>query len=172
VAARRLLALLVALLVISSIAAALAPPPESDESSSTTTTTVPEDDPTAGADGASVVRAAVDVDAAGQRRPIRAGVGDQLSLSVRAPETVAVEIPRLGLYGTAAPGAPALFDVILRDEGRLEVLAGAKRVVTIVVGTETGSPGAKEKPGQDAEAPEKDRPTERQPRDSGSSVAA
>ena len=65
---------------------------------------------------------------------IGAVVGDQLALTVRTEETVAVEIPELGLLETAGPGGPARFDLLLREPGKLAVLAdGGRHVASIVV---------------------------------------
>ncbi len=48
---------------------------------------------------------------------------------MRAEETTAVEIPELGLLETASPGGPARFDLLLREPGRLAVLAEGGRQV-------------------------------------------
>jgi hypothetical protein len=168
-AARRLIALLVVLLVISSIATALAPPQDGGEESSTTSTTTSEpapDDGRAAAD-AGVVTASIDA-LAKDNDPVEAEVGDQLALSVRSPKTSEIEIPALGLYDTAAPGAPALFDVVLRSGGELEVLADGKPAGTIRVGT---GGGAKGKPGPKS-GEQGDRPKEQGHRGNGSPVEA
>jgi hypothetical protein len=170
-AARRLIALLVALLLISTIATALAPPQEAGEESGTTSTTTEEptpDDARTGEPG--VVTASIDAsaDKAKAGTPIEAEVGDQLALSVRSPGTSQIEIPALGLYGTAAPGAPALFDVVLREEGRLDVLADGDVAGTILIGTDAQA-GAKP---SDEREPKETRPKGKGSRDGGSPVAA
>ncbi len=143
-AARRLIALLVVLLVISSIAAALAPTPaerDAESSTTTTTTTGPGEPDDAGSGAAPLIEATAEVppprgDAKGGRQTepaeIEAAVGDQLALTVRTDETTAVEIPELGLLETASPGAPARFDLLLREPGRLAVLADGHRQVAWV----------------------------------------
>jgi hypothetical protein len=171
-AARRLVALLIALLVISSIATALAPPPSNnDETDSTsTTTTGPETDPEAPEAG--VVEAVID-SAAEKTTQIEAAVGDQLALVVRADTTSEVEIPGLGLYETAAPGAPALFDVVLREEGALEVTVGGKPAGEILVGKVAAGPaGAKQSAEPRDEKQPEDEPKARDREGSGSAIAA
>ena len=170
-AARRLIALLVALLLISTIATALAPPQEAGEESSTTSTTTAEpapDDEQAAKSG--LVTASIDASADKEtgNNPIEAEVGDQLALSVRSSRTSQIEIPALGLYGTAAPGAPALFDVVLREEGRLEVLADGDAAGTILIGSDAQA-GAKPR---DEREPKETRPKGKGSPDGGSPVAA
>lgn len=153
-AARRLIALLVVLLVISSIAAALAPTPAERDGESSTSTTTTETGAEGQADGAGtsspeLIEATAEVppprdeDGAPKRAPepaeIDAAPGDQLALTVRTGETVAVGIPELGLLETASPGGPARFDVLLREPGTLAVLAeGGRQVATITVAEPRG----------------------------------
>lgn len=172
-AARRLVALLIALLVISSIATALAPRQGSDEEtdSTSTTTTTPETDPQG--PEAAVVEAVIDTTVK-ETDPVEAAVGDQLALAVRSDTTTEVGIPKLGLLETAAPGAPAVFDVVLREAGTLQVTSNGRPAGEIVVG----------RPGGDAAKPKKEaeknvdraagEDQQRAParRESGSSVAA
>jgi hypothetical protein len=171
-AARRLIALLVALLVISSIATALAPPPADDDETDSTSTTTTAPDPKAGTPEPGVVEAVIDT-AAKESAQVEADVGDQLSLMVRSDTTSQVEIAGLGLSGVAAPGAPALFDVVLREEGSLEVTADGRPAGEIVVGGKAEE-SAKQSSEQDPteEKPQAGPPKERERQASGSSVAA
>lgn len=177
-AARRLIALLLALMAISVIATALAPPQRGGEQSSTTTTTsdpgpeAPEEK--SGTTEPSLIAASVDASSPRTNDPVQAAAGDQLALTVRAASTQQIEISGLGLYDVAAPGAPARFDLVLRDEGRFAVLAEGERVATIFVGVEPAKKQrSKRDPAQSAagrnEEPE---PKGQKPRESGSSVAA
>jgi hypothetical protein len=182
-AARRLLAFLVALMVISAIAAALAPPQQSAEESSTSSTTTTSepgpDDVSASQGKAGVVNAMVDAGAApgGSADSIRAKPGDQLALTVRSDATREIQIPGLGLYETAARGAPALFDVIVYEEGEFRVFADERRVATISVSAKPGGspkpPGPKREPGAgDRSQQGRQQPMGQPPRDGGSSLAA
>jgi hypothetical protein len=153
-AARRLIALLVVLLVISSIAAALAPTPaEREETTTSPVTTTPAD--AGGGGGGELTELAVDVppprDCAGKDQPkhepetIDIAVGDQLALTVRSERTATIEIPELGLLETAGPAAPARFDLLLREPGRLAVLAGGGRQVAWIVVRPAAGPAGSDK---------------------------
>ena len=62
---------------------------------------------------------------------------------MRSERTATVEIPELGLLETAGPGAPARFDLLLREQGRLAVLAdGGRQVAWIVVRRAAGPAGS------------------------------
>jgi hypothetical protein len=174
-AARRLLAFLVALMVISAVAAALAPPQRSSEESSTTETTTSEAEPadTPAGGEAGVIAATIDAGAAAENDPVEAKAGDQLALSVHSDATREIEIAGLGLYETAARGAPALFDVVLRDEGKFGVYANDELVATIFVGVKPAKPPRSRQEPPKGAAPEGNRgQTGQGPRESGSSVAA
>lgn len=163
-AARRLLILLVALLLISSLATALAPPQRESEENTTSTTTTDEaesnKDPADAPPPADVVFARLNATDPDAKEPILASVGDQLSLEVRASDTIPVQIPELGLYETAGRGAPALFDVVLRQEGTFAVLAGGERVGAIRVGDRGGGkqPSAPATPPKEQAEPEEQDP--------------
>jgi hypothetical protein len=155
-AARRLIALLVVLLVISSIAAALAPTPaEREETTTSPVTTTPADAGGGGGGGGELTELAVDVppprDGAGKDQPkhepetIDIAVGDQLALTVRSERTATIEIPELGLLETAGSGAPARFDLLLREPGRLAVLAGGGRQVAWIVVRPAAGPAGSDK---------------------------
>ena len=128
-AARRLIIVLGILFAISIAAAAIAPErpiTTSTETSTTTTTAVEEADNTAGSGQASVSLLA----SVSDPPTVRAKVGDQLALSVDASEPLEVEIADFGLIANAAPAAPALFDLLLRDPGPVAVTdAATGRVV-------------------------------------------
>ena len=128
-AARRLILLLVLLLVISSIAAQLAQPPVSDPTTtdSSTTSTTAEPDAPAGR----LLRRRIAAPAT-ETALIRAAPGDQLELVVSVRGSGTVEIPGRGLTASASPGAPARFDLLLREPGRLEVLGPGERAVAAI----------------------------------------
>ena len=130
-AARRLIAVILVLLFLSSLAAALAPVERQSETS--TTTTEPVTEPVA-AQG-KVIRATLD-GAAKRPQRIPARVGDQLRLRVKSDRVATVELVGLGPTEDVDPVAPALFDVLLSEQGRYEVreLGGRREVYgTIVV---------------------------------------
>lgn len=168
-AARRLVALLIALLVISTIATALAPPRESeDESSSTMTTEQQAPEQNSSPVSSDLVETSLDASDPDGNESIRAALGDQLDLTVKAGETVLIEIPDLGLYGTAARGAPVYFDLIMRREGSFEVTAGGKRIGTIEVGGENERRQRRAEPDEEADEPSSDR---NRPSREGASIA-
>jgi hypothetical protein len=118
VAARRLLIILVLLLVVSVVAAALAPNRTgrltSSESTTTSTTTIPPE-PTGD-------EVSLRIDASPQKpETVEAFTGDQVALSVGIASGAgrSISIDDLGLTEFAAPEAPAHFDLLLRDAGRL-----------------------------------------------------
>ena len=83
-------------------------------------------------------------DDAAQPEPqtVTAAIGDRLALQVESEETAQIEIPDLGLLETAAPGAPARFDLFLREPGTYPVrIVGGATVGTIEV-TEPAKPDA------------------------------
>jgi hypothetical protein len=119
-AARRLIIVLVVLLAISVLAAALAPERRSGRfpgGESTSTTTAEEEPAKPTGDLVEAELAA----SAEKPQTVRATVGERLSLSVSSRRPIEVGIEALGLIGNAAPTAPAVFDVLLREPGRLPV---------------------------------------------------
>jgi len=119
------------LLAVSTLAAALIPP-ESRRQGTISTTSTTTAAPKSAATGGRLVERTVRAAGEGATRiPIR--LGDQLALTVRLGFFDQVEIPALGLIQDAAPGAPALFNVLPDRTGRLDVkLAQAGRVVAVI----------------------------------------
>lgn len=181
-AARRLLIAMLIFLGISTVLAAFAPPPIEEDSETTTSSTLEEarEEPM----GGQLVRVALTIsedsgELSADRDTIRIQPGDQLSLAVRVPSVVAVEIPSLGLIETAAPGGPARFDLFATEPGTHQVVAGeddqvVARIVTadddaevsVADRADEGSPetaagnGARARSGRAA-------PSTRQPREPG-----
>jgi hypothetical protein len=121
-AARRLIIVLVVLFAISIGAALLAPDRRSsllgsDRSSTTTTTTttatrrLPQDE---------MIRERIDASAA-KPESVDVMVGDQLELVVASNRARLVEIPAFGVTADAVPRAPASFNLLLREAGRVPV---------------------------------------------------
>ncbi|MFN8112340.1 MAG: hypothetical protein U0R51_03985 [Solirubrobacterales bacterium] len=92
-----------------------------DSTTSTTTTTTeakaPDDLPAGGE--ALTVRIE-----ASESKPesVEAFVGDQLELNVGSERARQIEIPAFGTTETAAPDAPADFNLLLRDAGKLPII--------------------------------------------------
>ncbi len=130
-AARRLIAVMLVLLFLSSLAAAFAPV---ERSSETTSSTTPEPLPDLAKDDGKLLRETI---APAAKRPptIAARVGDQLQLRVEVDRPATLELVGLGDVEDADPVAPALFDVLLEEEGRfpIRVLQSRRRVGTIQV---------------------------------------
>ena len=144
-AARRLVILMVALLAASALAAALAPEPrERDEEQETTAeqTVAP---PAAESERGHLVSATLDADA---EKPgtVELERGDQLALTVRSVLPGQVEIPALGLLDYVDPDAPARFDLLVEQVGRLEVrlVEPPRTIGTIAVGGQESEPEAGE----------------------------
>lgn len=131
-AARRLIIVLLVLFAISIVAAMIAPErrgpllgdrssSSTDSTTSTTTTTTeakaPDDLPAGGE--ALTVRIE-----ASESKPesVEAFVGDQLELNVGSERSREIEIPAFGEVETAAPDAPADFNLLLRDAGKLPII--------------------------------------------------
>lgn len=126
-AARRLLIVLGVLFAISIAAAAIAPkrPITRSTTSSTITTTAVVDPSASGGEVSERLLASPS-----SPPTVRAEVGDQLRLSVAAGEPLEIEISAFGLIANAAPAAPALFDVLLRDPGPVAITdASTGRIV-------------------------------------------
>lgn len=106
------------LFAISITAAAVAPErrgTQSTDEETTTSTDSIEPAPAGGSSSASIEASADDPET------VRAGVGDQLELTISAQSLLQVEIAALGLLEPAEPGAPARFDLLLREPGELEI---------------------------------------------------
>jgi len=127
-AARRLIIVLVVLFTISVVAALIAPDrrgtllggrteqTSTTTSSTTTTSTTTTDELPPGA----ALNGRIDA-SAGKPQSVDADVGDQLQLSVTSDRSRLVEIPAFGVVATAAPEAPARFNLLLRQAGRLPI---------------------------------------------------
>lgn len=123
-AARRLITVLLVLMGISTIAAILAPPIEersSDTDTESTTTTDTGGEPAAGDPEAAGVLIEQTIDAFGKEAILGGVVGDRLALEVTSPRPTNVQIPALGLFEFADRGAPARFDLFLREPARYVV---------------------------------------------------
>lgn len=131
--ARRLIAVLIVLLLMSTIAAALAPVREAEETTSTTTTTATA--PESSAASGTTVEREVEVGGLSEdpAETLELSAGDRLRLTVRSAEPAEVEIPGLGLLAFAAPGAPARFDIILREPGASVVTSDGEAILRIEV---------------------------------------
>jgi hypothetical protein len=139
VAARRLIIVLLVLFAISVAAASIAPdrkggglfgPSGSSSSSTTTTTTAPPPPEATGSALKARIRASAD-----RPETVEGFAGDQLDLDVVSDRTIVVEVAEFGITETAAEGAPANFDLLLRDPGRFEItdLDSGKTVGRLVV---------------------------------------
>jgi len=121
VAARRLIIVLVVLFGISIAAAAIAPRRDGPLGGGSTTSSSPEttteEIPAAGGMTDATIAASAE-----DPPETRARVGDQVALTVttKAP-LLQAEIATLGLIGIATADAPAQFDLLLRDTGKLVV---------------------------------------------------
>jgi hypothetical protein len=144
VAARRLLIVLVLLLAASVVAAALAPDrttqlPDSESSSTTISTTSTAAEPIGEA-------LSVRIDASAQKpETVEAFAGDQLALSVgvAAEPGRTITIEPLGLSEFAAPEAPAHFNLLLREAGRLPITDEHGAVVGRIEVEESAGPGGR-----------------------------
>ncbi len=122
-AARRLIIVLVMLFAISILAASIAPDRRGgligDDSTSTTseTTTTTTSAPSPSGDALTVRIDASTTDP----EKVEAFVGDQLELNVGSERAREIEIAEFGVTETAAPYAPADFNLLLREAGRLAI---------------------------------------------------
>lgn len=130
-AARRLIVVLVLLLAASILAASIAPDrtgrivgvePTTTEQTTTTTapTTTVAPTTTAPPPAGVALRARIEASAS-HPQTIRATVGDQLALTVGSNPPRTIAIPALGLTEFAGDGAPARFDLLLRDAGTFPI---------------------------------------------------
>ena len=132
-AARRLIIVLLVLFAVSIVAALIAPerrgPLLGDGSSSSTestttaatTTTTPEQTNAATPPRGDSLTVRIDASAA-KPESVEAFVGDQLELNVGSDRAREIEIPAFGVTEDAAPRAPANFNLLLREAGRLPIL--------------------------------------------------
>jgi hypothetical protein len=142
-AARRLLIVMLVLLGLSTLAAALVPQHSlRDNTTGSTTTTQPAETTTTAAPppGRSL---SVEIAVGRDKVPVVANsicnkpkpaceplhVGDQLSLQVLSKAQSQLEIPSFGLIGVASPNAPALFELLPQQAGRIGVLFASTRKV-------------------------------------------
>jgi hypothetical protein len=142
-AARRLLIVMLVLLGLSTLAAALVPQHSlRDSTTGSTTTTQPAETTTTAAPppGRSL---SVKIVVGGDKVPVVANpickkptpaceplhVGDQLSLQVFSKGQAQLEIPTFGLVGVASSNAPALFELLPQEPGRIGVLFTSPRKV-------------------------------------------
>jgi hypothetical protein len=141
-AARRLLIVMLILLGLSTLAAALVPQHALRGGSTATTTTQPA--PTTTTPEAPSERSlSVEIRVGGKKVPVVASplckkrkprceplhVGDQLSLQVLSKINAELEIPAFGLVGVGSPNAPAFFQLLPREPGRIGVLFASTREV-------------------------------------------
>jgi hypothetical protein len=158
VAARRLIAVLLVLLAASVVVAAIAPDRRSPLGIDGEEETQSEEEaaaeaPKPGPPSASGERVARTLRASAERPPtIRADPGDQLSLSVAVRAPTELEIVPLGRLETASADDPALFELLLREPGRLSVTDAESEQVLgrVAVGPLTDEEPAAE-PGEEDE---------------------
>ena len=155
-AARRLVIILVLLLAASVVAASLAPdrtgPLSDDESTTSTSTTAPPTSPAqqepSTTDAGESLRVRIDASAESPET-IEGFTGDQLALDVgsKQPRTIAIE--PLGLTEFAEPGAPAHFDLLLREVGTIPITdLDSEQVVGRLLAAEPDQPRPEPTPGQ------------------------
>ena len=133
-AARRLIFVLVVLFAVSIVAALIAPDrrggPIGDRSTSTSeqtatpataTTTTRSTTPERSRPAGEALTVRIDASAV-KPETVEAFVGDQLELNVGSERAREIEIPAFGVTEDAAPEAPANFNLLLREAGRLEIL--------------------------------------------------
>lgn len=122
-AARRLIVVLVVLFGISIAAAAIAPRPETSTPAEDETSPSTSSAPAGPLQGGGIVAETIGASSE-EPETVRVAVGDQLALTVASEAFLEVEIADLGLLESATPGAPARFDLLLRDPGDLEITDG------------------------------------------------
>ena len=129
-AARRLIIVLLVLFAFSIAAAMIAPErrggliggsSSSSDSTSTSTTSTEATTTAAELPAGEAIRERIDASAQ-DPATVKAFVGDQLELAVAGERARAIEIPAFGVTETAAPDAPAGFNLLLRESGRLAIL--------------------------------------------------
>ena len=129
-AARRLIIVLLVLFAFSIAAAMIAPErrggliggsSSSSDSTSTSTTSTEATTTAAELPAGEAIRERIDASAQ-DPATVKAFVGDQLELVVASERARAIEIPAFGVTEDAAPDAPAGFNLLLRESGRLAIL--------------------------------------------------
>ena len=130
-AARRLIIVLLVLFAFSIAAAMIAPErrggliggssSSSESTTSTSTTSTGATTTAAELPAGEAIRERIDASAT-DPEIVKAVVGDQLELVVASERGRAIEIPAFGVTESAAPDAPAGFNLLLRDSGRLAIL--------------------------------------------------
>ena len=128
-AARRLIIVLLVLFGISVAAAAIAPDRKggligaSDSDSTSTASTISDSTAPTAATGATLT-ARIDANSA-RPETVEGFAGDQLELAVTSRgKGQVIEIGEYGVTEFAAPNAPAVFDLLLREPGRFPITDG------------------------------------------------
>jgi hypothetical protein len=122
VAARRLVIVMLVLLAISTLAAALVPAPEERRATRTQTDERTSPPPHEEPAGGELLEGRIDA-RRGDSKQLRAEVGDQIALTVRAPFGDEIEIPAFGLIETVDRFDPARFDIFTTRRGAFAVRA-------------------------------------------------
>ena len=117
---RRALLLFAIVLGMAALAASLSRPREEREQPADTTPTTADSPTLAPAPGSGAPEALVFDAAREQRRTLELGVAATVEVSVEEPGQV--DIPLLGLSGSAEPLTPARFEVLPPDEGDYELV--------------------------------------------------
>jgi hypothetical protein len=131
-AARRLIIVLLVLFAVSIVAAMIAPErrgpllgdrssSSTDSTSSTTTTTTTETTTADELPSGEALTARIEASPA-KPESVEAFVGDQLDLNVGSERSREIEIPAFGITETAAPDAPANFNLLFREAGKLPII--------------------------------------------------
>ena len=128
---RRAILLFALVLGLAALAAAVSPSREESRPSLTPAAPVP---------ASEAVPRDVRFDASSRGRPRlrRARTGEHVVVSVASGQGGVATIPKLGLTGSAAPDAPARFDLLAPEPGRYDVMVAAsgssepQRVGTLV----------------------------------------
>ncbi len=131
-AARRLIIVLLVLFAVSVVAAMIAPErrgpllgdrssSSTDSTTSSTTTTTTTEKPAEKLPSGESLTARIDVSEA-KPESVEAEVGDQLELIIGSGRAREIEIPAFGVTEDAAPDAPANFNLLFREPGRLPII--------------------------------------------------
>ena len=117
------------MLFVSSLAAVMVPVEPTPETTSTQAPPRTRSEP-----AGELVRRSVD-SSADPPPTVKVEAGDQLQLRVTSPRVATLVINGLGAQEDVGPGAPAFFDVLLREPGTYEVLdlSSRRRRATIEV---------------------------------------
>ena len=123
-AARRLVIVLLVLFGISVIAAAIAPDRRGglfDRSDGETSSATTREEPPMAAEPAAEALSVRITASVEDPETVEGFVGDQLELDVTSDRVLVLEIAEFGLTETAAPEAPANFDLLFRNPGRFAI---------------------------------------------------